>query len=218
MDAHFALEAAPALEVRGLGKSFGQAQILYDIDLQMDPGTLTVLSGENGTGKSTLLECLAGAQPFDAGVLLLGDRVTSTNDRSYWRAVFGILDDFAWFPDLTVFDHFRLLAPGLSRAQANNALARLDAEHLVDRLPMTLSAGQRQRCALTSATIRDWAVLLVDEPERHLDRQTMPAVATFFADLATRGAVLVATHHDALTSIPGARQHRLAQGRLAVLG
>ncbi|MGL5827360.1 MAG: ABC transporter ATP-binding protein [Nocardioides sp.] len=207
----------PALMVRGLRKSFGQTVVLDNLDLELPTGVLTVLSGDNGSGKSTLLGCLAGAQPFDSGEVILHGQAISPNSRRYWRAVFGVLDDFAWFPTLTVFDHYRLLAPDLTRADAETALARLGADLLLDRLPMTLSSGQRQRCALTSASFREWSVLLVDEPERHLDREVVPAVAALLADLASRGAVLVATHDETLASLPNTRRHHLARGELTVM-
>jgi ABC-2 type transport system ATP-binding protein len=210
--------SAPTLEIRGLGKSFGATVVLESIDLRLRCGTLSVVSGDNGSGKSTLLECLAGAQPFDTGEILLGGRSTATTDRGYWRSVYGILDDFAWFPELSVLDHLRLLEPSLTRADALTTLARLGAEPLVDRLPMTLSSGQRQRCSLASAAVRPWEVLLVDEPERHLDRDTMPAVATFLAELTERGAVLAASHDDVLTTHQLARQHHLNHCHLVVPG
>lgn len=210
---------AALLGVRGLRKAFGSAVVLDDLDLDLAAGTVTVVSGANGAGKSTLLECLAGAQPPDAGTLHLHGEPTSTQTTEHWRHVHAILDDFAWFPDLSVLDHLRLLDPSLDRDAATAALARLGADAHVDRLPATLSSGQRQRCALASALVRPWSVLVVDEPERHLDAEAVPAVAALLASLADDGrAVLVASHDPAFTRLSSARRLVVSAGRLEPAG
>jgi ABC-2 type transport system ATP-binding protein len=199
--------AAPGevLEVRGLHKWFGDAHVLAGVNLSLFSDELAILTGANGAGKSTLLECLAGAQSFDEGRLRLCGRGVVPHTRRYWREVYSILDDFAWFPDLTVGDHFRLLNPEMTRSEYVEHLERLEATALIDRKVATLSSGQRQRCALVSAAIRPWKVLLLDEPERHLDRAGVAALGELLQDWLHRGAILVASHDDRLTSLPGAR-------------
>jgi ABC-type sugar transport system ATPase subunit len=68
------------LEVQGLTKSFAKTVVLDGVNLSLASRTLTVITGQNGVGKSTLLECLAGAQPFDSGTLKLNGRIASPQD------------------------------------------------------------------------------------------------------------------------------------------
>lgn len=215
---HGGVTCDPLLDVRGLSISFGGPPVLDGVDLTLAPRSVTVVSGDNGAGKSTLLECLAGAQPYAAGTLLLGGRPVTPQSREHWLEVHAVLDDFAWFPGLSVHDHLLLLDPDLTRTQALDALDRLGAAHLVDRTPPTMSSGQRQRCALASAVVRPWTLLLLDEPERHLDADALPLVADLLQHLATQretaGAVLVASHALALTVGPAVRHLRLAGGTL----
>lgn len=206
--------AGAALSVRGLRRAFGDAVVLDDVDLDLRAGEVVVLSGENGAGKSTLLECLAGAQPADAGRFERDGAEVQPHGPEHHRAVYGLLDDLAWFPDLTVLDHYRLLDPSLDRDGATDLLSTLGAEAHVDRVPLTLSSGQRQRCALVSALVRPWEVLLIDEPERHLDVDTVPALGELILRLAGRGAVLIASHDPVLTDLPGVRRLVLDAGRL----
>jgi len=206
----------PLLSARGLRKSFGKVRVLNDLDLDLSAGDVLLVTGGNGAGKSTLLECLSGAQPLDAGELLLAGRPSNPRKRGYWRSVHGILDDFAWFPDLSIIDHLRLLDPTLTRAEVLAHLDRLCVAPLVDRLPLTLSAGQRQRCALIAAAVREWRVLCVDEPERHLDTSGVKLLARFLHEQATDRALVIATHDDHLRDMPGVRHLHLEDESAAV--
>lgn len=206
----------PVVEVAGLSKTFGGGTpVLSDVDLVLEHGTVSVVTGSNGAGKSTLLECLAGAQPYDRGTMRLHGRPVSPQTREHWLEVHAVLDDFAWFPDLSVMDHFAMLDPDADRERVVSALRRLGAEALLDRRPLTLSSGQRQRCALATAAVRPWTLLLLDEPERHLDATTVPAVLAFVQDLADRGAVLMASHAPELAEAPGIRRFHVHAGTLA---
>lgn len=206
---------APVLEVTGLRKAFGSAPpVLADVDLTLEHGTVTVVAGENGAGKSTLLECLAGAQPYDAGSMLLHGRVATPQSREHWLAVHAVLDDFAWFPELSVLDHAVLLDPATTRDDVVRTLDLVGAAPYVDRRPLTLSSGQRQRCALATAAFRPWSVLLLDEPERHLDAAAVPLVLDLVLGLRRRGAVVVASHSPVLTASPDVRVLEVVHGSL----
>jgi ABC-type lipoprotein export system ATPase subunit len=77
-----------------------------------------------------------------------------------------------------------------------------------------MSSGQRQRCAISSALIRRWEVLLIDEPERHLDQDVVPFVASLLGECTKRGAVLIASHDESLVSVPNTQYYRLGYERL----
>jgi ABC-type multidrug transport system ATPase subunit len=190
------------LEAIGLAKSYGGVSVFRDFDLVVPDGCFTFLRGRNGSGKSTLLGCLAGARPLDAGeVSVYGDR-SDPSSAAHWRSVYSILDEFPWLPDLSVRDHLNLLRG--SAAAVTAALTAFEAAGLEDRLPRSLSSGQRQRCALATAMLRDWQVLILDEPERHLDHQGVILLAQRLGELLRPGRCIVLSSHSSqlLAALP----------------
>lgn len=179
------MERAPVLSAAGLRKSYGDLVVVDDLTFDVPGGGVVALVGPNGAGKSTLLECLAGAAPLDAGTIAVGGRRSDPSSAEHWRQVFGILDDFAWLPDLTVADHLVLMSDGRSLDPVDAALERFGVAGLRDRLPESLSSGQRRRAALAAARVRPWRVLLLDEPEQHLDADGVDLLAAELVSLAT---------------------------------
>lgn len=199
------------LQAHGLCKSFRDEVVFENLDVEVGDGEIVAVVGPNGTGKSTLLECLAGAIPLDGGSLTIAGRASNPSSAAHWRSVFGVLDDFTWLPDLTVADHLRLLSPQGDGAGVLAALERFDIAGVRDRLPESLSAGQLQRAALATAVVRPWQVLLLDEPERHLDTRGIDSLAEGVAAMATSGrCVLVSTHSTTLMDRLGCRSLSMA--------
>lgn len=186
----------PVLHAAGLRKTYGDLIVFDDLTFDVAGGGIVALVGPNGSGKSTLLECLAGATPLDAGTIALAGRRSDPSSSAHWRSVFGILDDFAWLPDLTVADHILLMASGGDDAVAA-ALEAFGVAGLRDRLPESLSAGQRRRAALAAARVRPWRVLLLDEPEQHLDAGGIDLLAAELTSMATPDRCIVLSSHSA---------------------
>ena len=187
------------LEAVGVSKRFGDRQVLDRVGVVTSPGRALVLRGSNGTGKTTLLRCLAGAAPMDEGTVLLDDVPRDTASPAWWAQVHSVLDDFSWFPELTVGDHLRLLD---GQADPEGALATFGAEMLVDRTAVSLSSGQMRRAALATTIVRPWRVLLLDEPEQRLDAQGLASLALAVEGFCAQGrAVVLSTHSDALVSL-----------------
>ena len=182
------------LEAVGLTKSYGGSPVLTDYDLVVPDGRVTVLRGRNGAGKSTLLGCLAGARALDGGTINVYGNRADPSSSAYWRSVYSILDEFPWLPDLSVWDHLQLL--GASPTAVTAALSAFEAAGLEDRLPRSLSSGQRQRCALATAVLRKWQVLVLDEPERHLDHEGVNLLGQRLGELVGPGRCIVLSSHS----------------------
>jgi putative spermidine/putrescine transport system ATP-binding protein len=166
---------APAIELRGLRKTFGDVEAVAGIDLEIPDGEFFSLLGPSGSGKTTLLRMIAGFELPTAGqVLLHGTDVTTRPP--YDRDVNTVFQDYALFPHLTVLGNveYGLRVKGVGkRERRERALEALESVRLTgfgDRRPGQLSGGQRQRVALARALVNRPKVLLLDEPLGALDR------------------------------------------------
>ena len=169
-----------SIEVRGISKSFGSAQVLKNIDLKIDTGELVGLLGPSGSGKTTLLRVIAGMEQPDPGsgaILFDGTDISAAGIGE--RRIGFVFQHYALFKNMTVFEN---IAFGLRskpwRTRPSNAAIRTKVEELLDliqlgslglRYPSQLSGGQRQRVALARALAVEPRVLLLDEPFGALD-------------------------------------------------
>jgi osmoprotectant transport system ATP-binding protein len=165
------------LELRGVSKRYGAAEVLPPTDLAVAAGRTTVLIGPSGCGKSTLLRLMIGLIWPDAGeVLFEGEPLTPANVLSARRRMGYVVQDGGLFPHLTARGNVTLLARHLGwdakRCEARlgelSELTRLPAD-LLDRYPAQLSGGQRQRVSLMRALMLQPRVVLLDEPLGALD-------------------------------------------------
>lgn len=199
----------PAIAVQGLAKHYASASVFQGVSFSVAPGELVAIVGESGVGKSTLLNCLAGLDTWDAGRIVHAgtDLGTLSDDqRAVWRrAHLGfVFQAFHVLPHLDVAQNvglpLMLLGGHLDAAALARVNAMLDAVGLGGlgaRLPQQLSGGQLQRVAIARALVHRPRLLLADEPTGNLD----PATATRVMDLLTTqareaGAALVLATHS----------------------
>jgi multiple sugar transport system ATP-binding protein len=144
------------------------------LNLYVRHGELLVVVGPSGCGKSTTLRLIAGIEPLSGGTISIGGRQVN-NVPSHLRDLAMVFEAGALYPHMTASDNLRFgltirkLPPGEieQRVGAESRVLRLG--RLLDRLPKTLSAGQRQRVAIGRATVRVPSAFLLDEPLTHLD-------------------------------------------------
>ena len=153
------------LRLAGLGKRFGERQVLHGITLDVNPGEFVAVVGRSGCGKSTLLRLLAGLETPTAGTLSLGDAA-----RDDVRIMF---QESRLLPWRTVLQNVQLgLADRDAPARARDALAQVGLADRAGDWPAVLSGGQRQRVALARALVHRPRLLLLDEPLGALDALT----------------------------------------------
>jgi len=189
------------LVVRGLSKSYAGRRILHDVELEARAGEIVALVGGNGAGKTTLLRCLVGTETPDDGEVLLDGRPYDERDPAVRRRVATVLDDLAWFPDLTAWEHLDLLARAhgddTNDTIVDDALTALRLDHVGDQVPGTLSSGQRRRLGLATTLVRPFDLVVLDEPEQRLDEAGRAWLAGYLAEATARGATVVMASHDA---------------------
>jgi len=195
------------VKLERINKSFGQVQVLKDIDLVFPSRKFITLLGPSGCGKTTLLRMIAGLEPVTAGTIRFGDRVVNElapRDRN----IAMVFQSYALYPQMTVRRNlgYGLRVRKTPKAEMDAAVGRvaaiLEISHLLDRKPAHLSGGQRQRVALGRAMVRQPDIFLMDEPLSNLDaklRVTMRAeLRRFHLDL---GATTIYVTHDQLEAM-----------------
>ena len=183
----------------------------FDLDAAVaGDGAPVVLIGPNGSGKTTLLRVVSGGHPPLAGRICVGEHVLYDSEGGVClppeqRRIGYVPQGYGLFPHLSVVDNvaFGLAAarPRQPRDQRRTAAAALldeiDCGHLAERLPATLSGGEKQRVALARALLSEPDMLLLDEPLAALDAATRRDMRGYLAGhLATRGKPALVVTHD----------------------
>ncbi len=163
-----------SLGLKNIHMSFGNNQVLKDINLEVDDGEFVIFVGPSGCGKSTLLRIIAGLEtPVKGDVEISGEMVNAMPASK--RKIAMVFQTYALYPHLTVEKNMSL---GLRQAGASSsyieqqvklAVEMLELEPYLKRKPAELSGGQRQRVAIGRAIVRNPDLFLFDEPLSNLD-------------------------------------------------
>ncbi|TIR25470.1 MAG: amino acid ABC transporter permease/ATP-binding protein [Mesorhizobium sp.] len=195
---------AGSLEVSDLDMAYGELQVLKQIRLKVEPGTVTCVIGPSGSGKSTLLRCLNRlVEPKAGDVLLDGQSILAMKPEMLRRRVGMVFQHFNLFPNHTAIENVMLALTrikGMPASQARRtAEARLTEVGLAARAdyrPSRLSGGQQQRVAIARALAMEPEVILFDEVTSALDPELVKGVLNLMADLARRGMTMIVVTHE----------------------
>ena len=207
------------LQVHDLSKHYGTTPVFSHLSLSVAPREFVALMGESGVGKSTLLNCMAGLDPWDSGsVHLDGVDVGALSDdqrATLRREKIGfVFQAFHVLPHLDVAQNVALPLLLLGRPDAARVTAMLKAvglEGLGARLPQQLSGGQLQRVAIARALVHNPRLILADEPTGNLDPETAAVVMdALVAQTRLHGASLVLVTHSAAATEKADRVLRLS--------
>ena len=201
-----------SVELRGVGKQYGERKVLSDFDLSIERGSFVAIVGRSGCGKSTLLRLVAGLEKTTSGVL---EKRTQDGRPLDTRIMF---QDARLLPWKSVLQNVML---GLGRSAREDARAVLAEVGLLERAndwPAQLSGGQRQRVALARALVHRPQLLLLDEPLGALDALTRIEMHALIERLwrEHQFTALLVTHdvHEAVAL--GDRILLIEEGRIAL--
>jgi ABC-type polar amino acid transport system ATPase subunit len=223
------------IEVRDLVKSHGPLQVLRGVSLAVRRGEVAALIGPSGGGKSTVLRCINGLEPFDGGEIQVESirllpgaarRDAAEAMRQLRQRVGMVFQQFNLFPHMTVLDNV-LSGPRFVLRQTRDQ-AEPEARKLLDRVgladkvharPDQLSGGQQQRVAIARALAMKPDAVLFDEPTSALDPRMAGEVLAVIADLARAGqTMVVVTHAMGFARGVATTVHVMHEGRIAESG
>jgi D-xylose transport system ATP-binding protein len=205
------LTDTPILELRGICKSFGAVQALYEVDFHVSSGEVMALVGDNGAGKSTLIKCIAGIYSVDSGEILFeGQPVSIHGPKDSARLGIEVV-----YQDLALADNLDVVQNMfLGREEMTGPLRSLDeltmerrANDTLDSLSVTtissvrqtvagLSGGQRQSVAVAKAVMWNSKVVILDEPTAALGVAQTRQVLDLVKRLGEQGLAVVLISHN----------------------
>lgn len=194
------------INVKNLNKSYGDHQVLKDINENIEKGEKIVIVGPSGSGKSTFLRCLNLLETPTSGEIefegkLITDPKCKLNELR--RKMGMVFQHFNLFPHLTVMDNIvlapvkqKLKTPDEAKTKAEALLKRVGLLDKADAYPSQLSGGQKQRIAIVRSLAMDPDVMLFDEPTSALDPEMVGEVLEVMRELADEGMTMVVVTHE----------------------
>lgn len=172
-----------------IAKSFGKNKVLRDLSFQLEAGSITGIVGENGSGKSVLMEILVGVRSADKGTVNISGSIGYCPQRA------------VLFPHLTVQEHFIYFSvaygidSGQSKKRSEELLQHFNYKKYQQEKIINLSGGTQQKLNLSLALLHDPCLLILDEPYNGFDWDTYQRFWDYANLLKKRGcAILIVTH------------------------
>ena len=187
------------IELRNISKIIGREKVLDNIDLVVEPGSLVVVRGRSGVGKTTLAKIASLLLRPDHGRIFFRGQDITNKSNSYWSwtrlRYIGYIDQFfKLIPTLTILENVELplallgIKKSTRRREALELLRELGLRDKAYRYPLELSGGERQRVAIARALVKDPVLIVGDEPLSNLDEETSLIVLSIFRRMAREKA------------------------------
>lgn len=217
------------LEVKNLCKEYMRgSQPFYavdHVDFSMDKGDFVSIIGRSGSGKSTMLNLIAGLlDPTEGTVTISGKCLTGLNDEelsAVRNTILGYVPQGQTvLSNLTVLDNVRLpfyfsKREGTSSERAKELLELVGIGHLAESLPKELSGGELRRVSIARALMCSHELLVLDEPTGDLDPETTTEIMSLLQDIAKQGTAVLMVTHELDTTGYGNRTYVMERGRLS---
>ena len=202
------------IDIKNITKSFGNLQVLKDINLHINKGEVVSIVGPSGAGKTTLLQIIGTLDKPDSGTICLDgidvNKLSTRKLSDFRNQHIGFVFQFhQLLPEFTALENVMIPAyiAGKSNSEAKQrALELLEFMGLSDRAnhkPAKLSGGEKQRVAVARALVNKPAVILADEPSGSLDSKNKAELHQLFFDLRDKfgQTFVIVTHDEGLAAI-----------------
>ncbi len=197
---------SPAIEMRGIEKSFGTNPVLTNVDFSVTVGEVHALAGENGAGKSTLMKILQGVYQKDAGEILVSGQVTEIEDTfAARRAGIGmVFQEFSLIPSLTVAQNifltneptkFGFIDDAKAKALALGIFKEMEVEVDPSRAVESMPTALWQLTEIAKALAQNAKVLIMDEPTASLAKHEAEGLFALIERLKAKGIAIVYISH-----------------------
>jgi polar amino acid transport system ATP-binding protein len=204
------------VRVENVCKSFGNLQVLKNINLEVNKGEVVCIIGPSGSGKSTLLRCLNHLERITSGRIYIGDdiideRVAGKNQLKVSQKKISelctelgmVFQRFNLFPHMTVLENIMEAPVTVKKVPKQEAekkaielLKKVGLEDKKDEYPSRLSGGQQQRVAIARALAMEPEIMLFDEPTSALDPELVGEVLEVMKELAKEGMTMLVVTHE----------------------
>ena len=215
------------IQLENVTKKFGKVTALDGISLDIKDKEFFVLFGPAGAGKTTILNCIAGIQIPEEGVVKFDGEVVNLVDAAH-RDTAMVFENYALYPQMTVYDN--MASPLRSnlykkdedyiKNKIQEVAEMMKMDYLLERLPSQLSNGQKQRVAMGRALVRSPRVYLMDEPLAHLDAKLRNSMRTELKEIqANFGTTSIYVTHDFMEAMSlGDRIAIINEGKVVQIG
>jgi ABC-type polar amino acid transport system ATPase subunit len=193
------------IELKQIDKSFGKNQVLFGIDLNIQPGEKVVILGPSGSGKSTILRCINGLETIQSGeIRYQGEHIAGEKQMKKLRKEVGmVFQKFYLFPHRTALSNVMEGPVWVKGAKKDDArklamelLRKVGLEGKENHYPSMLSGGQQQRVAIARALAMQPKAMLFDEPTSALDPELVGEVLSVMKQVASEGMSMVVVTHE----------------------
>lgn len=193
------------IEIKGLKKSFGENEVLKDINFSVNRGDVTCIIGASGSGKSTMLRCInLLEEPTGGEIIYNGANILETKKLAAYRSkVEMVFQSFNLFDNMTVLKNCMVglrkvlkLDKETAKKEAMFYLEKVGMAPYINAKPRQLSGGQKQRVAIARALAMKPDVILFDEPTSALDPQMVGEVLEVIKNIAKEGLTMIIVTHE----------------------
>ncbi|UPM53518.1 amino acid ABC transporter ATP-binding protein [Gottfriedia acidiceleris] len=198
------------IKLENIKKSFGELEVLKDVSLNVEKGTVTAIIGPSGSGKTTFLRCINvlehptdGKITIDEQTIDFSNKVTKKEIISLRSKTGMVFQQHHLFPHLTAVENVmeglvtvQKFKKDVAKKKAIDLLTKVGLEEKINLLPHQLSGGQQQRVGIARALALEPTVILFDEPTSALDPELVQEVLKVMKELAEEGMTMIVVTHE----------------------
>lgn len=208
------------IKIENLSKSFGNHQVLKDVNLTIMDREIVAIMGESGSGKTTLIRCLCSLECADSGFIKLDDMdiMNPKMQKKIQQKIGFVFQNYQLFPHRTVLQNLcdapiyqKKMSKKEAKEEAMKLLEKLQLHNKAESYPYMLSGGQKQRIAIARACMLKPEILCFDEPTSALDQASIEQLYPLLEELNKEMTIIIITHDESFASKAANRVIRLKE-------